>query len=85
MIAQQEMNYEEFFSFSHKFIDFRKYNFPEVDPVVLKSHDFDGKEVYLKNYRYPSLLPKRLGIVFFVHGYGEYVQRYAYLAQYFAE
>jgi alpha-beta hydrolase superfamily lysophospholipase len=46
----------------------------------------DGKSFNLKSYRYP--VPEgttRKGIIVFVHGYGDYVGRYAYKGKFFAE
>lgn len=39
----------------------------------------------LANYRYPSSLSDRKGIIYYIHGYGDYCQRYAFFAKYFAE
>ncbi len=41
--------------------------------------------IKLQNYRYPSQRTERKGIIFFVHGYGEYCARSAYFAKYFAD
>ena len=43
-----------------------------------------NRYVPIANYRYPAF-GKRKGIVYFVHGYGEYCQRYAYFGKLFAE
>lgn len=46
----------------------------------------DGRDVKIANYRYPSANQnEKKGIIYFVHGYGDYCGRYAYLAKYFAE
>ena len=49
------------------------------------SKDIEGKDAVIANYRYPCLTKERKGVVFFLHGFGEYVGRYAYLAKEFAE
>jgi len=67
------------------YIDFGAHRFPEVNPLPLVSvSQRTGKYFKLANYRYPSQ-GKRKGIIFFVHGYGEYCERYAYFAKAFAE
>jgi hypothetical protein len=74
---------DEFLNFKHKYIDYTSTHFPEVNPVELVSAD---KRFRLANYRYPAAVAKeRKGIIFFIHGYGEYVKRYAYFGKVFAE
>lgn len=42
--------------------------------------------IKLADYRYPCHpFVQKKGTIFFIHGYGEYVQRYAYFAQHFSE
>lgn len=43
-----------------------------------------GKTLKLANYRFPSLLENRKGIIYYNNGYGDYCARYAYLAKIFA-
>ncbi len=43
-----------------------------------------GKELKLANYRFPSLLSERKGIIYYNNGYGDYCARYAFFAQLFA-
>jgi pimeloyl-ACP methyl ester carboxylesterase len=80
-IAEQTLDSDEFLNFKHKYIDYTSTHFPEVNPVELVSSD---KRFRLANYRYPAA-KERKGIIFFIHGYGEYVKRYAYFGKVFAE
>ncbi len=58
---------------------------PEVDPLKLRSTQ-DDEEITLMTYRYPVPMGKeRKGIIFYIHGFGSYCERYAYLAQAFAD
>lgn len=82
-IAEQTLDQDEFQHFKHKYIDYTSVAFPEINPVELVSAD---KRFRLANYRYPATASKeRKGIIYFIHGYGEYVRRYAYFGQVFAE
>jgi acylglycerol lipase len=55
-----------------------------VNPIELKSKS-GNKEYKLENYRYPSQTGDRKGIIYFIHGFGDYCGRYAYFAKQFAE
>jgi pimeloyl-ACP methyl ester carboxylesterase len=81
-IAEQTLDQDEFQRFRHKYIDYTSVSFPEVNPFELVSSD---KRFRLANYRYPSVAKERKGIIYFIHGYGEYVRRYAYFGEIFAE
>ncbi|TNV72939.1 hypothetical protein FGO68_gene9903 [Halteria grandinella] len=75
-VSQTLLKPDEYHEFKESFIDFREFPFPEVNPLKIQD---------LANYRYPSLQSKRKGIIFYIHGYGEYVQRYGYFAKKYAE
>lgn len=58
---------------------------PETDNLNLRVMQ-DDEEITLMTYRYP--VPEgtaRKGIIFYLHGFGSYCERYAYQAQAFAE
>ena len=69
------------------YIDYKNAHYPEANPMSLRVYSqMQGRYIWLANYRYPAVDQKnRKGIIYFVHGYGEYVGRYAYFAKYFAE
>jgi len=75
---------EEEEEFKRKFIDFKGTTFPEINPIEINSKS-GNKEYKLANYRYPCQAGERKGIVYFVHGFGDYCARYAYFAKTFAE
>ncbi|TNV72937.1 hypothetical protein FGO68_gene8328 [Halteria grandinella] len=75
-ISQSLLKPHEYHQFKDSFIDFREFPFPEVNPFKIQD---------LANYRYPSQQSKSKGIIFYIHGYGEYVQRYGYFAKLYAE
>ena len=70
--------------FQRKYIDYKAVQFPEINPVELKVKG-QGKELKIANFRYPSLLQERKGIIFFNNGYGDYCARYAFFAEQFAK
>lgn len=40
----------------------------------------------MATYRYPSLIPGvTKGVVYYIHGYGDFCQRYAYFAEMYAK
>jgi len=58
---------------------------PETDALRLRVEQ-DDEEITLMTYRYP--VPEgtdRKGVVFYIHGFGSYCERYAYQARAFAE
>ena len=69
--------------FERKFLDHRTVEWPEVNPIDLHFTDYSGKgTVKLHNYRYPAdQNVARKGIVTFTHGHGDYMGRYAWMAQ----
>ena len=65
-----------------KHIDFTKYHWPEVNPIDLQMPDYkSGGKVCLQNYRYPTNQDTRKGIIQLLHGLGDYIGRYAFLAK----
>lgn len=67
-------------------IDFRAVDFPEKDIVEMAVTGKDGKSYKLSSYRYP--VPEgvqRKGVIVFVHGYGDYVGRYAFKGKFIAQ
>lgn len=66
--------------FQRKYIDYKAVQFPEINPIELKVKG-QGKELKIANFRYPSLLKDRKGIIFFNNGYGDYCARYAFFAE----
>ncbi|TNV77116.1 hypothetical protein FGO68_gene7903 [Halteria grandinella] len=73
------------------FIDYNKYQFPEINPLNFKGYSLRTKEYFpIANYRYPAYFDtqkqeKKKGIIYFIHGYGEYTGRYAYFAKAFSD
>ena len=45
--------------------------FPEVDPIDFKIKQ-GFQEYKIANYRYPCITKERKGIIYFIHGYGDY-------------
>ena len=79
----EQITFEEW-QYRNKYINFKGFQWPQENPIDIKSSLGDGVE--LANYRFP--VPegiKTKGIVYFVHGYGCSVANHAYLAQMFAE
>ena len=71
--------------FFKKNTDFKNYQFPEVNPVKYQRKDVSSNQmITLQNYRYPAV-GERKGTVQFIHGYGDYTARYAFIGQKFAE
>ena len=67
--------------FKRKFIDFKHHEWPETNPLELNLPSYKGQsEVRIQNYRYPAF-GDRKGIVQLIHGHGDYIGRYAYLAE----
>ena len=75
---------EEQIKLEKKYIDYKKLSFPISESFYIND---SGKKIKLESYKYPTTLASELkrGTVFFVHGYGDYVGRYAYFAKQFAE
>eukprot|EP00347_Sterkiella_histriomuscorum_P015835 403355508 len=65
-------------------VDFKKSSFPETNTIDLTTKS-GGQDVKIATYRYPSLLPVTKGVVYYLHGYGDYCQRYAYFAEIYAQ
>ncbi|TNV76998.1 hypothetical protein FGO68_gene15358 [Halteria grandinella] len=82
-IAKNSLSPDDFAHFTKQFIDYRAIPFPQLNPIPIIVKQ-SGKDITLANYRYPCK-GRRKGIVYFVHGYSEYVGRYGYLAKYFSE
>ena len=67
-------------------IDFTSVDWPEVNPVDYRISAKNGEEIRIQNYRYPAIDPaNRKGIVQLIHGYGDYIGRYAWLGKRIAE
>jgi hypothetical protein len=66
--------------FQRKSINFNNFNWPQVNAVQFERKDFGGsdKHVHIQNYRFPAVGESK-GTVQFIHGYGDYTGRYAYL------
>jgi alpha-beta hydrolase superfamily lysophospholipase len=45
----------------------------------------DGEEIMLMTYRYPVDPSVRKGVIFHIHGFGSYCERYAFIAKMWAE
>lgn len=68
-----------------KRVDFTQFEFPEVNPIDLRLPSYNKRsEIRLANYRWPAEGTKK-GVVHYIHGYGDYVGRYGYLAKAFAQ
>lgn len=51
---------------------------PETDPLHLRASQ-DDEEITLMTYRYPVAEDiERKGIIFYIHGFGSYCERYAF-------
>ena len=71
--------------FKRKFIDYNLYEWPETNPLELSLPCYKGRsEVRIQNYRYPAIGELK-GIVQLIHGHGDYVGRYAYVAEQIAK
>jgi|LauGreDrversion4_2_1035121.scaffolds.fasta_scaffold254860_1 hypothetical protein len=70
--------------FQKKYIDYNATKFPEINPIDFRVKG-QGKELKIANFRFPSLLQERKGIIFFNNGYGDYCARYAFFAELFAK
>ena len=71
---------------SRKYVGFTysKYQFPQINPIDFRKPAYNSKsEVKIANYRWPAIGDCK-GIVHWVHGLGDYVGRYGYLAEAFA-
>ncbi len=65
--------------------EYMQVKWPEVDTLKLRVEQ-DGEPVTLMTYRYP--VPegvKRIGVVFYIHGFGAYCEHMAYLFKLFAD
>ena len=68
-----------------KFPDYMTEKFTEYDPLRLTAFE-DGKEIKLMTYRYKVLENiATKGIIFFLHGLGEYCEHDAFIFKLFAE
>ena len=56
---------------------------PEIDPLDLPGRQL-GKEIKLKNFRWPPANNQRKGVVFIFHGYGSMASHMAIIAKYLA-
>ncbi len=75
---------EEEKAFHKKYIDYKQFKFPEINPIDMKVKK-GSREYKLATFRYPAQTHDRKGIIFFNNGYGDYCARYAHIAQHFAE
>ena len=50
---------------------------PEEDILKLRVMQ-DGEEIMLMTYRYPVDSSVRKGVIFHIHGFGSYCERYAF-------
>jgi alpha-beta hydrolase superfamily lysophospholipase len=57
---------------------------PEEDILRLRVMQ-DGEEIMLQTYRYPVDPSFRKGVIFYIHGFGSYCERYAFQAKMWAE
>jgi alpha-beta hydrolase superfamily lysophospholipase len=57
---------------------------PERDTLKLRVVQ-DGEEIMLMTYRYPVDPSVRKGVIFHIHGFGSYCERYAFMAKMWAE
>lgn len=58
---------------------------PETDVLKLRVEQ-DDEEIPLMTYRYPVQAgTDRKGVIFYIHGYGSYCERYAFQGRAFAE
>jgi len=62
---------EEEEEYLKKYIDYKALQFPEVNPIDIKIK-LSQNEYKLANYRYPSIHKEKKGIIYFVHGFGDY-------------
>ena len=70
--------------YRRKFVDYRQCQWPDSTVDAIEHYTNDGKDK-LTTYRYPVTVGQpRKGIVFFIHGYGDCTERYAFLAEMFA-
>jgi hypothetical protein len=69
------------------YIDFKSIKYPVVNPVAIMAvQKHNNQYMKIQNYLYPAKEGvRRKGIVYFVHGYGEYNGRCAYLGKGFSE
>ena len=71
---------------ARKYVDFtnEKYQFPLINPIDYRKPGYNNKgEVRIANYRWQANGDCK-GIVHWVHGFGDYVGRFGYLAKAFA-
>ena len=57
---------------------------PEEDILKLRVMQ-DGEEIMLMTYRYPVDPSVRKGVIFYIHGFGNYCGPYAFQAKIWAE
>ena len=75
------VTFEEW-EYQNKIINYKQFDWAEENPIDIRTQGGDK----LANYR--QTVPEgveRKAILFFVHGYGDNVKNYAYLAKLFAE
>ena len=69
-----------------EFLDWNEYSFPVVNPVKIQIEDWNGEEITLQNYCYPaSKETEYKGIIFYVHGFTEYIERQVHFAKEFSD
>ena len=76
--------------FHRKFIPFKdqEFQWTKVNPFKFERTTLDGKEITLNHFHYQAsgewaAQPK--AVIFYVHGYGDYGSRYAYIGKYLAK
>lgn len=75
---------EEDALFRKKNVDFTKWKFQEINSLKYEVKDIhSNKMLHIQTYRQPAAGECK-GVVHFICGYGDYVGRYAYIAQKFA-
>ena len=73
-----------------KVVFFQDYKFAHIDPIEysVPDHFEKSKMLKIKNYAQPSVIPKDepryMGILFFIHGYGDHAARSAHFAEMFS-
>ena len=71
---------------NRKYIDYNEVQWPEVNPIEFIRPNYNKSgEIKLQTYRYPTTQEKRRGIVQLIHGHGDYIGRYSYIAKMIAE
>jgi len=73
--------------YNRKYIPFTEYKWTEVNPFPFEVNDTfnPGKKLQLYHFRHASNLAKPKALIFYVHGYGDYGSRYAYMGKHLAK